>query len=180
MVDENGRQTITNDGATVMKVAMLCLTECIHHLILIAPRHRSPRRPHPDRHRPLPRRRGWRRHNIRRCACRRDTEGDQGLCRAGCQQPDHHQGPAESIEPCSKQDHGDRGRHSGGQPKGYPTEARRHGHEQQAHSPKLKVLHQDGRGCGPLAGPGRAEREAHRRQEDHRWRAPGLAFRQRC
>lgn len=113
MVDENGKQTITNDGATVMKVA----TPVKYHskfLICSAPRHCSPRRPHPHRHRPIARRRSWRWHNLR-CRHRwRDPKGDQGLCRAGSQQPDHHQGSAKGVQLGRQQDHGDCSRHSRG------------------------------------------------------------------
>ena len=56
LVDENGKQTITNDGATVMKVSSMSMKPCFHHhieekgltspflLFLTAPRHRPPRR----------------------------------------------------------------------------------------------------------------------------------------
>ena len=66
LVDSNGRQTITNDGATVMKVrcidyrtpytgsstGKMILTFC-----LIAFGYCAPRRPHPHGYRPVPRRR---------------------------------------------------------------------------------------------------------------------------
>ena len=65
MVDENGRQTITNDGATVMKVRTTPAPAPAHgmnggigSLTAAAPRHRPPRRPNPRRHCPVPRRRG--------------------------------------------------------------------------------------------------------------------------
>ena len=59
LVDENGRQTITNDGATVMKVCKNLHTPQEFDLLrcgLSAPRYRPPCRPHSHRYSPLARR----------------------------------------------------------------------------------------------------------------------------
>ena len=55
LVDENGRQTITNDGATVMKVGASSQATLSEPLIpFSASRHSPSRRPHSHRHSPLP------------------------------------------------------------------------------------------------------------------------------
>ena len=57
LADENGKQTITNDGATVMKVCWSHGDFSFHKADLhLAPGYSSPCRPHPYRHSPLPRR----------------------------------------------------------------------------------------------------------------------------
>lgn len=146
MVDENGRQTITNDGATVMKVghAPLQLAGVVADP-LTASGHRTPRSPNPHRHCALARRRSRRRNNIGRRISWGGIEGDQRTCRAGCEQPDHHQGSAESFQHGRKQDHGNRRGYCGGQPARNTTEARRNCYEQQTHPPKFCVLHENGR-----------------------------------
>lgn len=81
LVDENGRQTITNDGATVMKVRYSLQTQHDFMLIrLTASRHRSPCCTNPDRHCAIPRCRSRRWHNLSGCFSWRNSEGDQGSC----------------------------------------------------------------------------------------------------
>lgn len=108
-----------------------------------APRHRPPRRPHPRRHRPLPGRRGGRRHDVGCRARRRDTQGGQGPRRAGRQPPDHHQGPAESVADGRQQDQGDCPEHRRGQPPRDAVQAGRHGHDEQADQAQHRLLHKE-------------------------------------
>lgn len=79
MVDENGKQTITNDGATVMKVTQWKIHWDIGSLTFSAPRYRPPRRPRPYRYRKVARRRSWRRNHVSCRYCWRDPERDQGF-----------------------------------------------------------------------------------------------------
>ncbi len=99
MIDENGRQTITNDGATVMKARrdVLRVANVAMLTSLPASRHRPPRRPNPRRHCQVARCRGWRRNHVGGCAGRRNLERGQRTRRARCQFTSHHQGFAESV-----------------------------------------------------------------------------------
>lgn len=113
LVDANGRQTITNDGATVMKVRKPKFTLQSRVLIahLLVTRHRTPRRSNPHRYRKIARCRSGRWHNIRRCVGRRDPEGDQGPCRTRSQLTDNYEGFTESLDHGCEQDQGDRCQH---------------------------------------------------------------------
>ncbi len=78
LVDENGRQTITNDGATVMKVCEPVLAlESKSKVITTAPRYRPPRSTNSHRHSPLTGCRSRRWYNISSGLSRRNTQGDQ-------------------------------------------------------------------------------------------------------
>lgn len=63
LVDSNGKQTITNDGATVMKVRKNGWFELRRNVLIsvfpIASRYCAPRRPHSYGHRPIPGCRSW-------------------------------------------------------------------------------------------------------------------------
>ena len=109
MIDENGRQTITNDGATVMKVSAYLLRSVPTAMLtqLSAPRHRPPRCPNPCRYCQVTRCRGWRWNHIGRCPGWGNLKGSQRTCRARCQFTSHHQGSTESVYDGCQQDQGD-------------------------------------------------------------------------
>ena len=89
LVDANGKQTITNDGATVMK-ASLSLSIALYRCcsadteVTIATRYCSPCCTYIDGYSEITRCRSWRWNNICCCYCRRDLEGGEGICGGGC------------------------------------------------------------------------------------------------
>lgn len=83
LVDSNGKQTITNDGATVMKVRPVSpQVPFFPVLIIIALGHCPSGSPNSHRHSPFARRGSWRWHDFRGGVSRRNTEGGQRTCGA--------------------------------------------------------------------------------------------------
>lgn len=99
LVDANGKQTITNDGATVMKVPLIVWSDRKFDADSEYPasRHCSSRRSNTHGHRPLARRRSRRWNNISGRFGWRNTERGQGACRAGNEFANDHQGSEESV-----------------------------------------------------------------------------------